>query len=369
MVLNYFGIRFSLLRNLILPFFLWRCAGPAPGDSVITIQWRDSVPEGLIVPKDLLPRIDDNAIQAGLQIHLLNDDSPVAVFGEYSFFDETVIFRPLIPLTPSLQYQVQYLGKSLGQVRVPAPHASTLSKVLGIYPTQDTVPENLLKVYIHFSRPMREADPLSYVRLRSDESDTVAGAFLDLRPALWNREGTLLTLWLDPGRIKRNLQPNRREGPPLVEGNRYELIVLNTWPAKDGSTLKEKFAKEYFVGKRDSDSPDPAQWEVISPAPGTTDTLFIQLRESLDFVLLKETIDVVGGEENRVRGELTASHEESVVKFVPDEQWRRGNYSIRFESRLEDLAGNNLNRPFDQDLKVKRRHDEKEFYQLKFSVE
>ena len=42
-----------------------------------------------------------------------------------------------------------------------------------------------------------------------------AGTFLDLQPELWNAEGTVLTLWLDPGRIKRDLIPNKELGIPL----------------------------------------------------------------------------------------------------------------------------------------------------------
>ena len=35
--------------------------------------------------------------------------------------------------------------------------------------------------------------------------------FLELENELWNPEHTQLTLWLDPGRIKRDLIPNQRK--------------------------------------------------------------------------------------------------------------------------------------------------------------
>ena len=79
---------------------------------------------------------------------------------------------------------------------------------MAIYPTQDTVPENLLKIYLQFSKPMREGQALRHIELLKNNRDTLPGVFLDLQPELWNVDRTTLTVWLDPGRIKRDLQPN-----------------------------------------------------------------------------------------------------------------------------------------------------------------
>jgi hypothetical protein len=49
------------------------------------------------------------------------------------------------------------------------------------------------------------------------------------QPNLWNKEATALTHWLDPGRIKRDLQPNQRLGNPLVFGEHCTLVVDRRW--------------------------------------------------------------------------------------------------------------------------------------------
>ena len=36
--------------------------------------------------------------------------------------------------------------------------------------------------------------------------------------------------------------------------------------------------------------------------------------------------------------------------FVPRESWRRGTYALHVESTIEDLAGNNIGKPFEVDL-------------------
>ena len=62
----------------------------------------------------------------------------------------------------------------------------------------------------HFSQPMQEGVSAEHICLVKGEKDTLKNVFLDLQPELWNHDRTMLTLWLDPGRIKRDLQPNRQ---------------------------------------------------------------------------------------------------------------------------------------------------------------
>jgi hypothetical protein len=49
-------------------------------------------------------------------------------------------------------------------------------------------------------------------------------------------------------------------------------------------------------------------------------------------------------------GSITLSKSESEWRFIPVEPWIPGNYEVIVETRLEDLAGNNMNRLFDGDL-------------------
>ncbi len=51
--------------------------------------------------------------------------------------------------------------------------------------------------------------------------------------------------------------------------------------------------------------------------------------------------------------EESTQNKERAFLFYASESWKAGEYNLRIEGRLEDLAGNNLNRPFDKDLKTK----------------
>jgi len=50
-----------------------------------------------------------------------------------------------------------------------------------------------------------------------------------------------------------------------------------------------------------------------------------------------------------VSGQISLYKDESAWRFTPNQPWNESEYQIVVETRLEDLAGNNLNRPFDRD--------------------
>jgi len=52
-----------------------------------------------------------------------------------------------------------------------------------------------------------------------------------------------------------------------------------------------------------------------------------------------------------ITGSIQTRNEERIWQFTPNEPWTKGRYVLQIETRLEDLAGNNINRPFDRDLK------------------
>jgi hypothetical protein len=50
------------------------------------------------------------------------------------------------------------------------------------------------------------------------------------------------------------------------------------------------------------------------------------------------------------------------------EEWRKATYLLQVETKLEDLAGNNLLRPFDRDVTKAEAPEEKEYVSRKFEV-
>jgi hypothetical protein len=203
---------------------------------------------------------------------------------------------------------------------------------------------------------MQEGHALEYVSLVEGD-DTLRGVFLDLKPELWNLDGTLLTLWLDPGRIKRHLQPNQKFGAPLQKGKSYKLVVSKAWKGRNGKPLENNFEKHFVTTLRDSLSPDLEKWKLDLPTPGSRQPLRVDFHEALDYWLLQETIEIRDQHGNLFAGNFKMEGDYSFFTFEPDAPWKRETYTLECESRLEDLAGNNLNRPFDRDITLQPGQD------------
>jgi Bacterial Ig-like domain len=360
-------IRFPFLWGLVFSFLLFSCSGDKKDTREVILQWDGKKAESIIIPMGLLREIPKDSIQSLLHIQLINSHSPI--LGEYSITDDAVVFKPLIAFTRGLKYKVLLSGKLLSEIGVPAGNKDTAPEVVSVYPTSDTVPVNLLKIYIAFSKPMQEGESVNNIAVIKNKTDTVPSVFLDLEPELWNNERTILTLWLDPGRIKRDLQPNKAMGLPLEQGVSYQIIIKTGWRDTEGDSLASAYHKVFFAGPRDSLSPNPSRWTIQPPKVGSTQPLKIKLHESLDFLLLKNAVRVVGHSGNSIEGVMEPEAAETVVNFIPSATWRSGDYSIQVESRLEDLAGNNLDRLFDKDLKKKDQSMPKRGYILSFHVQ
>ena len=285
-------------------------------------------------------------LQEDLKVRLVDSDSDI--LGTYSSELGRVRFEPVWPFSPGLTYDVYWKEDLYHSFQIPMEvvPATTLTAV---YPSLDTLPQNLLKLYFEFSSPMGNGVSYDYLSLVNQEEDTVNDAFLFLQPELWNENRTILTVWLDPGRIKRDLGPNAEFGPPLIVGETYTIHIDSLWPDATGSPLMESSAKRFHVVEADRSIPAWKDWEVSVPRAGSTDTLSVRFGEPLDAVLLREAMMVTGGSGGVVGG-MHVSDFERVWQFIPTEPWVSGAYEIVVESRIEDLAGNNLNRPFDRDL-------------------
>ena len=328
-----------------------------------SIYWEGSKPTGIVIPYDAL----ENSSIDSLQIVLNNNSNSVKILGEFTRIEDTVLFKPLIPLTRGLKYKIQLGNQVLGELEVPQAEEKDLPVVLALYPSADTVPVNLLKIYIRFSKQMQEGVSPEQIVLIRNNRDTVVAPFLNLQPELWNHERTILTLWLDPGRVKRDLQPNLNSGAPLLEGESYELVIIKGWQDAFGAKTATDYRKKFRVGRRDSVSPNINLWKLELPKSATKEPLIIKLNEPLDFVLLGETIFVHDEKGTAIPGEIETFNKENALRFLPSSPWKPGTYSIVCEFRLEDLAGNNLARLFDRDLNKDKASSER-FFKLEFKI-
>ncbi len=232
---------------------------------------------------------------------------------------------------------------------MPARDPEERPRVEAVFPSSPEVPENLLRLYVHFSHPMRAKDVSERIHLFDAEGREVPLPFVEVETGLWDSEGRRLTLFFHPGRVKRGVGPNLALGPPLRAGGVYRLVVDRGMKDERGYELEASFEKELRVRAPDRISPDPADWR-LSPIEDRSSPLEVDLHEPLDRALLLRMIRVESVSGRNVPGVASASSNETRFLFTPKEPWSPGSYRLLVDPEIEDLAGNQPGRLFDEEI-------------------
>jgi hypothetical protein len=219
-----------------------------------------------------------------------------------------------------------------------------------IFPSSLTLPENLLKFYVHFSAPMSRGRIYEHIHLRNDGGKEIELPFLEIDEELWDPTMKRLTLFIDPGRIKRGVLPLEQIGPALETGKSYSLVIDSDWNDGAGKPLQAGFEKRFRVVEPDRNPPDPTGWKIQAPQPGTRDPLMVIFPEPMDHALTQRVIQVVTDSGKYLSGDVTLEDQEQRWVFVPTNPWHSGTYRLVAPTTLEDLAGNNIGKPFEVDL-------------------
>ncbi len=282
--------------------------------------------------------------------------------GTYRVERGVILFKPTYPLQPGVSYRAEFRTETLpfaagaqgltisSSFKVPLVQSAASTVVREVYPTSDVLPENLLKFYIHFSSPMSRGRLYEHIHLRNASGAEVVLPFLEIEEELWDPSDSRLTLFIDPGRIKRGVQPLEQVGPALETGKRYTLFLDRDFKDGMGNPLKEAFAKSFLVSLPDRDPPDPATWKIESPKRLSRDPLMLVFPEPMDHALGLRMIHVTNESGSSVAGEAELIDQERRWRFTPDGRWNRGRFFIQVQTAIEDLAGNNIGKPFDVDL-------------------
>lgn len=284
-----------------------------------------------------------------------------ALAGSYRVEDEVLRFRPRYPLVPGVRYRAVFSPSRLPtraaknepaiekELLLPKPKTEP-TRVTQVYPTADRLPENQLKFYLHFSAPMSRGDVYRHIRLLDEKGKAVDMPFLELDQEMWDSSYRRLTVFCDPGRIKRGLRPREEDGPILEEGKRYTLVIDTGLQDANGNPLAEPFRKAFRALAPDDTQPDPKTWKVQAPAAGTRDPLTVTFPKPMDHALLERFVWVADGKGGKLAGTVTTSDAETVWRFTPSAAWAAGSYQLMADTRLEDLAGNSIARPFEVDV-------------------
>ena len=271
------------------------------------------------------------------------------MLGEYTFRDGILSFKPMFPVQSDVKYRAVFRSPNadpiVSTLKITREDPTPTTVVMHIYPSADVLPENLLKFYVHFSAPMSRGHIYNHIELRNESGQPVELPFLEIDEELWDDKMQRLTLFIDPGRIKRGVQPLEEVGPALEEGKKFTLIIRKQWQDASGRALKTDFTKHFRVGPPDRDPPDPKTWTIKAPKAETKDALRILFHESMDHAL---TLRVVSVANFLTRGTL-GDHERELV-LTPHSHWKPGHYDLTVQTTIEDLAGNNIGKPFEVDL-------------------
>ena len=279
------------------------------------------------------------------------------VMGRYSVEGMSVVFTPQFPFSRRVSYTAAFRPLIGGFDRAPLTAtlrlpeaASEATHVARVYPTAKVLPANLLKFYIEFSGPMARGNGFKYVHIEKEDRTRVVDPFPEIGVELWDARQERFTVLLDPGRIKRGIQVNEEVGLPLVPGKSYRLVVRGEWPDAAGRPLAKGYTKAFRVVEPDYLSPDPKTWDVEGPAADTRDPVQIGFPESLDGPLASQLIWLTDAQGAEVSGTVTLADGETGWALVPSAAWTAGTYTVHVLPRLEDLAGNQIRRPFEIDV-------------------
>lgn len=289
-------------------------------------------------------------------------DALPAIQGRYVILPNRLQFDPQFPVQPGMTYRVEIQTEKLpkwvpsqhqpvvARFRMPAIAQVPKTVVEAVYPSIDKLPENLLKFYIHFSGPMSRGAIYDHIHLLDAAGRPVELPFLEIDEELWNPELTRLTLFIDPGRIKRGVRPLEEIGPAMEAGKRYSLVIDEKWQDGDGVPLKKSCRKSFTVTPPDRQPPDPAGWSIQAPKADTRDPIVIHFAEPMDHALALRLIWVVDADHRRIDGQAALSDQERLWRFTPERNWKSGPHQIVAVNLVEDLAGNSLGKPFEVDV-------------------
>ena len=284
-------------------------------------------------------------------------DAP-AMTGRFTVGSSSLDFTPSYPFDPGRGYVATFDPSRLpsprsepvvrAALRLPGPTLTPTTTVVRLLPTAETLPENLLRVYLEFSAPMAREHGRDFLKLLDDKGQEVKDAFLALDVDFWSPDGRRYTVFFDPGRVKRGILPNDLFGRALVPGRRFTIAVDPRWRDANGQPLASAFQHTFAVGPVDMTPLRLEDWRINAPAGGTRDPLVVTFPKPLDHGLLQRAVGVAAGS-TALEGDVAIAAGETEWRFTPRAAWASRRYDVVVLSILEDPMGNKVGRSFDVD--------------------
>jgi hypothetical protein len=331
-------------------------------------HWVDirNLESGLLAAIAKHPDADD-LLRSILRVRVVEVGSPVDeelpdVLGRFQVLEDGVRFIPHFPFESGVRYRATFDPRPLAHTGFSqmltleySPASETdvgLTDVEHVFPSADSLPENLLRFYVRFSNSMQRGRAEEQISILGPDGCVAPDVLYRPPVELWDRSMRHLTVLLDPGRLKRGVGPNRELGPPLKSGQEYTLAIGAGMLDLSGRALRESFHKTFRVTEALRESIAPEQWRILPPASGSYQPLRIIFPRPLDWALLWHGITIASGGGKPIAGRVAIDRDERRWSFTPLSPWVAGAYRVRVASELEDVCGNDLLAPFDSPLRA-----------------
>lgn len=295
------------------------------------------------------------------------------ILGSTTLEGDVLHYRPRFPLVVGLEHFARFDGTLLGEPACGLKFAllerelEPSTRVVSVDPGGDEAPANLLRIYVTFSDAMHARDVQQHFQILDAEGQRVLDPFVNIPDGLWDRDQRRLTLFFDPGRIKRGVGPNELLGPPLQPGEEYRLVVDADLEDARGARLIAPFTWTFRTAADDRVSPDPATWTLIPPRAATAPVELL-FGEPLDRALLERLIHVEDETGAVLAGEVRVTEGGGRWAWTPRAPWQDGEHTLVIDPALEDLAGNAVGHLFEERLADESTREPPQPARLRFRV-
>ncbi len=291
----------------------------------------------------------------------------IPIIGRTKITNTETRFTPKVPFDWNQAYTAIY-NSTIEHFTIELPSDYKHLKVISVYPSSKLVPANILKWYVRFSKPVNEASIYDHLHFITKKGDTLSNATLFLKNPLISEQGKLLTIWVEPGRQKRELKPNQKLGTVFVPEKEYTLAISKTIKDQSGIPMNKSFQNTFMISEADRTKPNIKKWKLLPPKKNTRFHLEIQTNEILDYGSATHSFSILNNRNSRIEGQWELKNQDSSLVFSPNQSWESGTYKIIINPQLEDTAGNNLERLFDQEIHLKSTKKNTATYTLGFEI-
>ena len=224
-------------------------------------------------------------------------------------------------------------------------------------------------MHIQFNKPVSRVRILDHIFIADNSGNKMDRVILDLENAILSDQDRLLTIWIEPGRQKRGLQPNEILGPPFIAGRTYQLHVMGSLRDKEGVLMQDEWMSSFSISEPDRKSPDVTMWQLSLPVFGIRESLTLITDESMDYVSFSQLTFIKDQNGEKVAGQISLDNEEQSLIFNPNLPWKKENYTIHLDAAIEDPSGNNLIRLFDEEnIGIDNENHSSEYRTMTFTI-